>query len=104
MPGWKGSERREGLPSNWAQIRRRILKRDQHRCTHTDDYSNRCTELATDVDHIKRGSDHSDANLRSLCAWHHGKKSGAEGAAASAAARRRHGKKFRRTEVHPGLL
>ncbi|QDP44206.1 HNH endonuclease [Streptomyces phage Celia] len=104
MPGWKGSERREGLPSDWAQIRARILKRDQHRCTHTNDYGARCSEPATDVDHIIPGNDHSPGNLRSLCSWHHDKKSGAEGARAAAANRRRHDKKFRRGEQHPGLL
>ncbi|MEX1655530.1 hypothetical protein ABZ960_20475 [Streptomyces pseudovenezuelae] len=43
-------------------------------------------------------------NLRSLCSWHHRKKSGAEGAAAKAAKRRALAKKFNRTERHPGLL
>ncbi|AFV51322.1 hypothetical protein FDG66_gp02 [Streptomyces phage phiCAM] len=43
-------------------------------------------------------------NLRALCSWHHGQKSGAEGAAAKAANWRRQNQKFRRSEDHPGLL
>ena len=104
MPNWSSSQRRNELPAGWAKIRRRILKRDGHRCTHRDDYGTRCSEPATDVDHIRPGSDHSDANLRSLCSYHHRKKSSAEGAAAKAKARRRHDKKFRRDERHPGLM
>lgn len=103
MPGWSGSERREGLPPDWARIRRRILKRDEGRCTHTE-YGDRCPLPATDVDHIKPGNDHRDANLRSLCDGHHKTKSGREGAKAANAARRRNRQKFRRTERHPGLI
>lgn len=104
MPGWQGSERREGLPPDWAKLRQRILRRDGHRCTHTDNYGARCSDPATDVDHITPGNDHSESNLRSLCDFHHKKKSGAEGARAAAANRRRNDKKFRRGESHPGLL
>jgi 5-methylcytosine-specific restriction protein A len=104
MPNWSSSNRRDNLPTNWGAIRVRILKRDGHRCTHRDDYGTRCAELATDVDHIRPGNDHSDGNLRSLCKWHHGKKSGAEGAVAKATARRRIDKRFRRGEQHPGLI
>jgi hypothetical protein len=56
------------------------------------------------VDHIKPGDDHSESNLRSLCSWHHGKKSGAEGGTAARKNWRRQDRKFRRTEDHPGLL
>lgn len=104
MPGWKGSNRREELPPNWPSIRIRILARDGHRCVHRDIYGHRCTEVATDVDHIRPGNDHSDANLRSLCSWHHDRKSAREGAQAVAAARKYHARKFRREEPHPGAL
>jgi 5-methylcytosine-specific restriction enzyme A len=59
---------------------------------------------ATDVDHIRPGDDHSESNLRSLCGFHHQKKSSHEGGAAMAAKRRDIEKKFRRQEAHPGLL
>lgn len=104
MPQWANSDRRDRLPKDWPQIRRRVLKRDGGRCTERNDYGQRCPELATDVDHVKPGDDHSLSNLRSLCSWHHNRKSGAEGAQARAAIRRRNGKKFKRTENHPGLL
>ncbi|WSR65857.1 HNH endonuclease [Streptomyces sp. NBC_01198] len=104
MPQWAGSDRRDRLPANWPQIRHRVLRRDGGRCTERNDYGVRCAELATDVDHIKAGDDHSLSNLRSLCEWHHDRKSGAEGAAARAANWRRNNRKFRRTESHPGLL
>lgn len=101
---WEGSDRRERLPANWPSTRRRILRRDGHRCTHTDIYGARCPQPATDVDHLVAGDDHRDLNLGSKCAYHHGKKSGAEGGAARAAAIRRHDKKFRRSDPHPGIL
>jgi 5-methylcytosine-specific restriction endonuclease McrA len=104
VSGWQNSDRRDRLPPDWFKIRARVLRRDGHTCTHRDDYGIRCADLATDVDHIKPGDDHSMENLRALCSWHHNKKSGAEGGAASQANRRRQNRKFRRTEDHPGLL
>nr|WP_026246949.1 hypothetical protein [Streptomyces sp. SID8354] len=101
---WSTSSRRERLPANWAQIRRRVLYRDGHQCTARDQYGVRCAEHATDVDHIRPGDDHREANLTSLCGWHHRVKSSREGAAAKAAVRRRQNRRFRRTETHPGLL
>jgi len=103
MAQWRGSDRREHLPDNWAAIRRRILARDGLQCTWRYNDA-RCGELATDVDHIVPGDDHRDSNLRALCDWHHQKKSGSEGGAARAAARRRINQRFRRSEPHPGLL
>lgn len=97
--GWQGSNRRAELPPNWdTDIRPRILARDGYRCTWRTNYK-RCRATATDVDHIKRGNDHSDANLRSLCDWHHKRKSSAEGNAA----RQRWSIK-RPAEKHPGLI
>jgi 5-methylcytosine-specific restriction endonuclease McrA len=104
LPNWEGSDRRSRLPADWSKIRLRVLRRDAGRCTALDEAGARCVEVATDVDHIKPGDDHSMGNLRSLCTWHHRKKSGAEGAAAQRAKRRAIEKKFRRTEQHPGLL
>lgn len=105
MSGWQNSDRGDRLPPEWrTKIRPRILRRAGHRCQVTNTYGERCPELAAEVDHIRAGDDHSDDNLRAICEWHHGKKSGAEGAAALAAKRRRISKKYRRTEVHPGLM
>lgn len=104
MGGWAGSDRRSRLPKDWPRIRNRVLKRDGHRCTHTDYRGVRCPEIATDVDHIIPGDDHSEANLRSLCEWHHKKKSSGEGGAARAAARKKINQRFQRVEKHPGLL
>ncbi|MFF7254805.1 HNH endonuclease [Streptomyces microflavus] len=103
MPNWSGSDRRERLPADWPRIRIRILRRDGHRCTHRDQYGERCEELATDVDHIVPGDDHRETNLRALCGFHHRAKSSREGAYALAAQRRRIDRRFRRTEAHPGL-
>lgn len=101
---WEGSDRRQELPPDWDTRRLRIFRRDGYRCTHRDVYGERCTGPAEECDHIVPGGDHSDENLRSLCSWHHGKKSGAEGARAAYLNRKRHDRKFRRTEVHPGLM
>lgn len=105
MPGWQGSDRRERLPADWqSSIRPRILKRDGYRCTARDQDGTRCEELATDVDHVRRGDIHEDWNLTSLCSWHHDRKSAKEGAAAAARKKAANRKRFRRVETHPGLL
>ena len=104
MPNWQGSDRRDRLPPDWPKIRARILRRDGRRCTVRNVDGVRCGELATDVDHVKPGDDHRDANLRAVCQWHHRRKTGREGAAARAAAWRRNNSKYRRSEAHPGLV
>lgn len=79
-----------------------ILDRDGHRCTWTDD-GVRCGERATDVDHIipahKGGTDEPD-NLRSLCRWHHERKTAREANAARVKIEPRR----RPRESHPGLI
>jgi 5-methylcytosine-specific restriction endonuclease McrA len=95
---WLDSDRSARLPDAWPKIRRRIFRRDGHRCTWIDD-GQRCTAEATEVDHIHPGDDHSDHNLRSLCTRHHARKSSAEGHAA----RYRHPRR-RPPDPHPGLL
>lgn len=105
MPGWQGSNRRQELPKNWSAIRARVLKRDGGQCVaRHPDTGVRCDEPATDVDHIKPGDYHNESNLRSLCGWHHKKKSSSEGGAARIAIQRRNAKKFDRSEPHPGEL
>ena len=105
VPQWAGSDRRSRLPANWSAIRKRVLRRDGYRCTFRDpDDRERCAESATDVDHILPGDDHRESNLRSLCGFHHRKKSSSEGGMAQAAKRREIDSRFRRREEHPGAL
>lgn len=103
MPGgWKDSDRRERLPTDWPSIRKRVLRRDGYRCTEVEN-GVRCVAKATDVDHVRPGDDHRESNLTSLCGDHHQAKSSREGARGRAIALARSRKKFRRTETHPGL-
>ena len=97
---WNGSDRRERLPANWPAIRLRVLRRDCWRCMARMSDGTRCSEPATDVDHITPGDDHSPANLQALCRWHHGQKSAREGAAASVAKR---ASREREREQHPAF-
>lgn len=69
-----GTNRSERLPKDWQTRRRIVLNRNQGICVATD-----CQEDATDVDHIRRGDDHSLTNLQGLCASHHATKTAYEG-------------------------
>jgi 5-methylcytosine-specific restriction endonuclease McrA len=73
---WHGSTRRLRLPSNWAALRTTVLDRDAlcRVCLR---------EVATEVDHIDPGDDHSLSNLRGICHGCHATKSGREGWEAS---------------------
>ncbi len=82
---WANSDRRARLPADWPRIRRRILRRDKHACTNRFSDGGTCGRPATEVDHIAAGDDHTDANLRALCAPCHRRKSSSEGGTASAA-------------------
>lgn len=105
MPNWEGSDRRSLLPPNWAKLRQHRFRIDGYRCTGRDaNTGQRCTGPAEECDHIGDREDHRLEMLRSLCGWHHGQKSGAEGARAVAKKRASVAKRFRREEVHPGLL
>ncbi|MFC4335199.1 hypothetical protein [Salininema proteolyticum] len=118
------------LPSGWrSQIRPDILARDAHRCTwnrgHEDglwprttvknapaglyspeeyptdaDHPERCSAVASDVDHIGPADDHRPENLRALCTHHHRRRTGRQGAAARAKLPPRN----RPRERHPGLV
>lgn len=79
MPQWSGSTRRQRLPPDWQALRIAVLQRDGHQCTHIRDDGYRCTNQATDVDHITPGDDHSLPNLRAMCRAHHQRKSSSEG-------------------------
>lgn len=104
MPGWQNSDRRDFLPANWEQLRQERFRIDGYRCTGKNDSDgSRCTGPAEECDHIGRRTDHRIEMLRSLCEWHHARKSSAEGARARHAILRANSQKFRRTEAHPGL-
>ncbi|GGM75653.1 hypothetical protein GCM10012275_52940 [Longimycelium tulufanense] len=100
MPGgWVGSNRSAELPLNWStEIRPAVLERDDYQCRWFTD-GVRCTEPATDVDHVDDPHGHRPENLQSLCRWHHNRKSSAQGNAA-----RRHWSTKRPSEPHPGLI
>lgn len=99
MPGnWAGSTRRQRLPANWStEIVPRIKARDSYRCTWIDN-GQRCTGPADEVDHRDRHAGDTDTNLRSLCRYHHARKTTQEGNEA----RWRYTNR-RPPEQHPGL-
>lgn len=94
---WSGSTRRKRLPPEWQQLRLETLRRDSFRCQIR---SEGCRGMATDVDHILRGDDHSPNNLRAACSYCHSKKSSAEG---NEALRLKRARRKRPEERHPGL-
>jgi 5-methylcytosine-specific restriction endonuclease McrA len=94
---WAGSTRRYELPPDWPELRALVLARDEHRCRWREN-GTVCGRTATDVDHIRPGTDHSLTNLQALCRDHHAIKSSREGNAAPRVTR------WRPTERHPGLL
>ncbi|WP_411140259.1 HNH endonuclease [Streptomyces sp. x-80] len=100
---WSSSNRRAELPTDWdSSVRPRILARDSQQCVATMRDGGRCPATAgLEVDHIGDRHDHRDANLQTLCSWHHKHKTARE----SAAARRRSARprRTRPTEAHPGL-
>lgn len=100
MSGWDGSNRAGRLPREWHAQRQRIL-REHKRICHV------CGLPGADqVDHLKAGDDHSDANLRPIHKYPcHARKSSGEGGAASGKARRaRAAARTRAPEKHPGIL
>lgn len=77
-PWTGGSSRRERLPNDWPERRRRVLERDGHRCY-------RCGAHADEVDHVEPGDDHRIENLAAICTTCHRRKSASEGGRARAA-------------------
>lgn len=94
---WAGSGRRSRLPADWDKPsgpRQRVFARPDGRvCALRFDC---CIGYATEVDHKRRGDDHSDGNLQPACRPCHAKKSAMEGAAARVPLRRP-------PEEHPAL-
>lgn len=96
---WKGSTRRDELPSDWKQRRARVIERDHGLCQWRMLDGSICAEDGTDVDHIKPGSDHRMSNLQLLCEWHHLRKTAREANRAQPRYTTR-----RPPETHPGLI
>lgn len=95
---WAGSTRRQRLPADWAKPggpRDRVLSAPGGRVCALR-FRDICVGYATEVDHKKRGDDHSDANLQPACQPCHAHKSAQEGAAARP-------QEKRPPEVHPAL-
>lgn len=96
---WEDSNRRAQLPRDWARRRRMVIERADGQCERLLD-GVRCTNAGRDVDHKRRGNDHSLANLQLLCSECHTRKTQREAAEARRAVARR----LRYpTERHPGL-
>lgn len=96
---WAGSTRRETLPTDWQTRRLRVLRRDGYRCQWRMSDGGLCGHPASDVDHLERGENHDESNLRALCRWHHARKSSQEGHQAQ----RPRPRQARDPEPHPGL-
>lgn len=87
MPGWEGSRRKESLPSDWAQRRKKVIARDKGICQWLDDEGTArndsdepiCGAPGTDVDHAGHRNDHRLSQLRLLCSKHHNRRSGQQG-------------------------
>lgn len=101
---WSTSRRRAQLPTGWSTaIVPRILARDGHQCVARLANGSRCpATTGLEVDHVRAPHDHSDANLQTLCRWHHKRKTARESGAARRA--RPPERRARRPERHPGLL
>ncbi|UBI10035.1 HNH endonuclease [Corynebacterium coyleae] len=93
---WSSSDRRKRLPKNWPSLRAKVLSRDKYRCQIR---LSGCAGIATDVDHIARGDNHSLDNLRAACSRCHKIKTQAE---AQEARRKKRAARFRPEERHPG--
>lgn len=95
---WEGSDRSARLPANWPALVRQVKRRAGGRCEALMRNGKRCHDPGAECDHVIAGDDHSLDNLQWLCAWHHARKSAAEGNAARARLTSR-----RAPERHPGL-
>ena len=95
---WGSSTRRLRLPSNWKSIRLTVLRRDSYRCKIQ---GTGCRVIATEVDHIARGDNHSLGNLQAVCPSCHRQKTLSEAQEASA---RKRSRRLRPTEKHPGSM
>ncbi|MET9953523.1 HNH endonuclease signature motif containing protein [Streptomyces sp. NPDC006339] len=86
-------------PRGWKALRAPALERDAYRCTWVED-GEQCTEPGTDADHIGDPDDHSVENLRTLCQYHHRKRTAMQ----ARAARGDMPSRRRPRGEHPGLV
>lgn len=94
--GWKGSDRKSRLPSNWPKIRARILARDPT-CKICG------VRPSAFCDHIVAKADLNEpSDLQGVCGPCHDQKSSREGNEAQRANPRPG--RARPAEQHPGLL
>jgi 5-methylcytosine-specific restriction endonuclease McrA len=99
---WKespGAWRTTPRPRGWKALRAAVLDRDDHQCTWIQD-GQRCTQAGTDADHIGDPEDHRPENLRTLCGYHHRKRTALQAVAARGPLPSR----ARPRPSHPGLL
>jgi 5-methylcytosine-specific restriction protein A len=75
---WEGSTRALRLPPNWPTLRKTVSARAGGQCEWATEGS-RCPRPGSECDHIRRGDDHSPANLQWLCKPHHASKTSEEG-------------------------
>jgi len=100
---WEGSTRKVTLPPDWDKRRDLVFLRDGNRCVIIKADGRRCWDREfLECDHIGDREDHSLANLRTICKWHHARRSASQGGTASAQRKRPMLK--RPPEVHPGLI
>lgn len=88
------SWRRTPLPPDWARRRQRVLRRDEHTCQIRGD---RCTTVATEVDHVGDPGNHELDSLQAVCSPCHATKTGRDVQA-------RKPRRRRAPETHPGLI
>lgn len=87
-------------PRGWKTLRAQVLERDGNQCTWIDD-GQRCTNEGTDCDHIGDPEDHTPTNLRTLCGYHHRKRTALQARAARGPMEPRARPK---PAAHPGLI
>jgi hypothetical protein len=94
-----GAWRTTPRPRGWKGLRAQALERDAQQCTWIED-GERCPEPGTDADHIGDPEDHRLDNLRTLCGYHHRKRTALQARAARGPMPSRQ----RPRTTHPGLL
>lgn len=97
---WETSNRASRLPKDWAQRKARVKRRDHGRCQ-ASKHNPRCNGKGTEIDHIRRGDNHSLFNLQLLNHYCHADKTKAENIADRKA---RAAMKRRPAEKHPGAI